>query len=140
MLAACFGMIWYFQGQIKSELAPLEDRSMIRTNLTAPEGTDFDRMESIMYDLASTIMDSVPEQRMVFGITAPGFGAASTNSGFVSLLLKDPRERERSQMTFITNWSKLPAKSQLHACSPTRSKPSRSVLVRACRCSLCYKT
>lgn len=35
---------------------------------------------------------------MVFGIAAPGFGAASTNSGFVSLLLTDPQERERSQM------------------------------------------
>jgi multidrug efflux pump len=98
LLAACFGMIWYFQGQLKSEIAPLEDRSFIRTSVTAPEGTDYDRMDQIIYKLAQTIMDSVPEQRMVFGITAPGFGAASTNFGFVSLLLTDPRERERTQM------------------------------------------
>lgn len=98
LLAACFGMIWYFQGQIKSELAPLEDRSLIRTNLTAPEGTDYDKMESIIYGLSQKLMDSIPEKRMVFGITAPGFGTASTNSGFVSLLLTDPQERERSQM------------------------------------------
>lgn len=98
MLTACFGMIWFFQGQIKSELAPLEDRSIIRTSVTAPEGTDYDRMERIIYDLSQKIMDSVPEQKMVFGITAPGFGSASTNSGFVSLLLTDPQERERSQM------------------------------------------
>lgn len=98
MLLACFGMIWYFNTQIKSELAPLEDRSLIRANITAPEGTDFDRMERIVYKVAQTFMDSIPENRMVFGITAPGFGAASTNSGFVSVLLKEPDERQRSQM------------------------------------------
>lgn len=60
---------------------------MIRTNVTGPEGTDFDQMESTIYKLSKTIMDSIPEYNMVFGITAPGFGTASTNSGFVSLLL-----------------------------------------------------
>lgn len=97
ILVACFIMIWFFQGQLKSELAPLEDRNIIRTNVTAPEGTDYDRMEQIIYGLSQKIMDSVPEHRMVFGITAPGFGAASTNSGFVSLLLSDPEDRNRSQ-------------------------------------------
>ena len=98
ILAACFGLIWYFQGTIKSELAPLEDRSIIRTNVSAPEGTDYDKMESIIYGLSQKIMDSIPEKEMVFGIAAPGFGNASTNSGFVSLLLTDPQERKRSQM------------------------------------------
>lgn len=98
ILVACFGLIWYFQGAIKSELAPLEDRSIIRTNLTAPEGTDYDKMEKIIYDLSQKVMDSIPEKSMVFGIAAPGFGAASTNSGFVSLLLTDPDQRQRSQM------------------------------------------
>jgi len=98
ILVACFGLIWYFQGTIKSELAPLEDRSIIRTNVTAPEGTDYDKMESIIYDLSKKVMDSIPERSMVFGIAAPGFGSGSTNSGFVSLLLTDPQERERSQM------------------------------------------
>lgn len=97
MLAACFGIIWYFRGTIKSELAPLEDRSIIRTNVTAPEGTDYDQMESIIYNLSQKVMDSIPERTMVFGIAAPGFGNASTNSGFVSLLLSDPQERKRSQ-------------------------------------------
>ena len=98
ILAACFGLIWYFQGTIKSELAPLEDRSIIRTTVSAPEGTDYDKMESIIYNLSQKVMDSIPEKLMVFGIAAPGFGNASTNSGFVSLLLTDPQERKRSQM------------------------------------------
>ncbi len=97
-LAVCSGMIWLFQGQIKSELAPLEDRNFIRTSITAPEGTDFDKTETIVYNLSKAMMDSFPEAKMVFGFTAPGFGSASTNSGFVSLLLSEPEDRNRSQM------------------------------------------
>ena len=62
ILVGCFGMIWYFNGTLKSELAPLEDRSIIRSNVTAPEGTDYDQMESIIYELSKTVMDSVPER------------------------------------------------------------------------------
>ncbi len=97
ILTACFGMIWYFGGTLKSELAPLEDRSRVRSNVSAPEGTDFDQMESIIYNLCKMTIDSVPESEMVFGFTAPGFGAASTNSGFMSLALTDPDMRERTQ-------------------------------------------
>jgi multidrug efflux pump len=98
ILAACFGMIWYFQGQLKTELAPLEDRSLLRANVTAAEGTDFDKTEQLIYDLAKMTMDSVPENRMVFGITSPGrFGAGGANTGFVTMLLPDPDKRERSQ-------------------------------------------
>ncbi len=97
ILVGCFGMIWYFGSTLKSELAPLEDRSRVRSNVSAPEGTDFDEMESIIYNLCKMTMDSVPETEMIFGVTAPGFGAASTNSGFLSLALTDPDQRERSQ-------------------------------------------
>ncbi|MCB0524659.1 MAG: efflux RND transporter permease subunit [Lewinellaceae bacterium] len=97
MLILCFGLVYFFQGRIKSELAPLEDRSAVRVAVTAPEGTDFDRTEQIVYHLSETLMDSIPEGRMVFGITAPGFGSASTNSGFLFFLLTDPNMRERTQ-------------------------------------------
>lgn len=97
MLMACFGAIWYFQGAIKSELAPLEDRSAIRATVVAPEGTDFDVTENIIYRLTDAVMDSVPEYQMVFGITAPGRIGGGSNSGFISLGLVQPQERERSQ-------------------------------------------
>lgn len=97
ILLGCFGLIWHFQGTLKTELAPLEDRNVIRTTITAPEGTDFDKTERLIYNLSKTVMDSIPEYEMVFGITAPGFGSAATNSGFVSLLLPNPQERKRSQ-------------------------------------------
>ncbi|MCC7504556.1 MAG: efflux RND transporter permease subunit [Saprospiraceae bacterium] len=98
LLLACFWMIRFFQKNIKSELAPLEDRSLIRANITAPEGTDFDQTEQVIMDIAQLAMDSIPEQRMVFGITAPGrFTAGGTNTGFISVMLSDPQERGRSQ-------------------------------------------
>jgi multidrug efflux pump len=98
LLIACFGAIWYFQGTIKSELAPLEDRSSIRATVVAPEGTDFDVTESIIYRLTDAVMDSVPEYKMIFGITAPNRGGAGgANTGFISLGLVEPQERDRSQ-------------------------------------------
>jgi multidrug efflux pump len=98
ILLGCFGLIWHYNGQIKSELAPLEDRSLIRANIVAPEGTDFDRTEQIIMDIAQLAMDSIPEQRMVFGITAPGrFTAGGSNTGFISVLLPEKDQRQRTQ-------------------------------------------
>ncbi len=98
VLAGCFGMIWHYQHTLKTELAPLEDRSAIRAPVTAPEGTDFDVTENIIYRLTQQVMDSVPEYQMIFGITAPGrVGAGSANTGFISMMLSDPGQRNRSQ-------------------------------------------
>jgi multidrug efflux pump len=98
ILLACFGVIYHFQHTLKTELAPLDDRSIIRANITAPEGTDFDRTEKVIMNLAQMAMDSVPENTMVFGITAPNrVGASSANTGFISVILPDPDQRKRSQ-------------------------------------------
>ena len=98
ILAGCFGLIWHYQGTLKTELAPLEDRSVIRAPVTAPEGTDFDVTENIIYRLTEQVMDSVPEYQMIFGITAPGrIGAGSANTGFISMMLSEPDQRTRSQ-------------------------------------------
>jgi multidrug efflux pump len=98
ILAACIGIIIYFQRTLKTELAPLEDRSAVRANVTAPEGTDYDKTEKIIIDICQMAMDSIPENTMVFGITAPNrTGATSANTGFISVLLPDPDTRSRSQ-------------------------------------------
>lgn len=113
ILIGCIAMIWHFQKQLKSELAPLEDRSIIRVNMTAPEGTDYDKTEQLIYDYSKIAIDSVPEARMVFGIAAPGrIGAGSANSGFVSVLLGNPEERERSQQQIYDQLVKIYRKEQ----------------------------
>ncbi len=96
ILLACFGAIWHFQKSLKTELAPLEDRSAIRAVVSAPEGTDFDVTEQIIYDLVAAVMDSVPEHQMIFGITGAG-RTGGANSGFISLGLVEPEYRARSQ-------------------------------------------
>jgi multidrug efflux pump len=102
ILVVCFGIIYFIGGNIKSELAPMEDRSQFRLNVTAPEGTSFDYMDKYMDRLSQLMLDSVPEEQTVLSITAPGnSGAGATNSGSVRVTLNDPKERKRSQQQIV---------------------------------------
>lgn len=85
---------------LKSELAPLEDRSRFRMLLSAPEGTSYDAMDHYVDNVTQLIMDSVKpnERRVILSVTAPTFmGSGSVNVGFISARLSDPDERHRSQ-------------------------------------------
>ncbi len=100
LIIACFGVIWFIGGNLKSELAPMEDRSQFRLSVTAPEGTSFDYMDTYMDRLGQLMLDSIKpeERRIVLTITAPGFsGAGSVNSGMLRVTLVDPKDRTRSQ-------------------------------------------
>jgi multidrug efflux pump len=101
IIAAC-GLIIYFIGQqIPSELAPMEDRSQFRLQVTAPEGTAYDYMDNYINRLSDFMIDSVPEREVVLSLTAPGFMSGATNSGFVRVTLIDPNERTRSQKDIV---------------------------------------
>jgi multidrug efflux pump subunit AcrB len=108
LLGACFAVIYFLNKTLKTEIAPLEDRSIVRANVTAPEGTDFDNTEKIIYDVAQIAMDSIPENSMVFGISAPNFnGPGASNSGFISVLLPNPETRGRSQQQIYDQMTRL---------------------------------
>jgi multidrug efflux pump len=82
---------------LPSELAPLEDKSRLVINATAPEGTAYEAMAEYMGRLIE-LVDTMPERDVIVSVTAPGFGStASVNSGFVRINLVPPDERERSQ-------------------------------------------
>ncbi|MDX5448238.1 MAG: efflux RND transporter permease subunit, partial [Bacteroidota bacterium] len=90
-------MIFLIGSLIPSELAPMEDKSRLRLFSSAPEGTSFERMDEYVLDILD-IVDTLPEKEAVIAVTSPGFLASnSVNSGFVSMVLKDPSEREKSQ-------------------------------------------
>ncbi|GAB1349708.1 efflux RND transporter permease subunit [Ignavibacteriales bacterium] len=92
------GVIYYFGGNLQSELAPQEDRSAMRIQSTAPEGTSYDYMDRYIQQLVEQVKSLVMnEEASLVSVTAPGFGGSSTNSGFIRLMLKDPKERSRSQ-------------------------------------------
>jgi multidrug efflux pump len=98
ILAICAVMIFGIGKILKSELAPLEDRSLLRLQVLAPEGTSYEYMDSYMDRLTQFVLDSVPENRLVLSVTAPGFtGSGAVNTGFVRLGLKEPNQRKRSQ-------------------------------------------
>ena len=83
---------------VPSELAPLEDRSRLSINATAQEGATFEYMDRYIDEVVNVLSEKVPEREGIISVTSPGFGASSSvNSGFVNLILKNPKQRNRSQ-------------------------------------------
>lgn len=91
------GSIFLVGSQLKSELAPMEDKSQLRIISTAPEGTSFEAMDKYQVKLMQ-MMDSIPEKAFLLGVTSPTFRAATAaNSSFIFMPLKQPSERNKSQ-------------------------------------------
>ncbi len=101
IILVCFAIIYIIGSNIQSELAPMEDRSQFRLQVTAPEGTAYDYMDSYMDKLGKFVMDSVPEKDVVISLTAPGFAGGAINSGFIRVLMVDPGKRKRSQQQVV---------------------------------------
>ena len=98
IIALCLAAIYFVGSNLQSEIAPMEDRSQFRIQLTAPEGTSFDAMDNYVNKVTQLVLDSVTERTMLFSITSPGFtGSGNANTGFVRVNLTDPSLRERSQ-------------------------------------------
>lgn len=113
IIIVCFGIIYFVGKGLQSELAPMEDKSAFRLQVSAPEGTAYDAMDKYMEKLSTFLIDSLPEKRYITSMTAPGFASGGSNSGFVRIGLVSPKERERSQQD-IVNWinKKLPGFNQ----------------------------
>ncbi|MBV7531747.1 efflux RND transporter permease subunit [Chitinophaga sp. sic0106] len=113
IVLVCLGMIYGLFKTLQSELAPLEDRSSFRLQVSAPEGTSFDYMDNYVDKLTQFMADSVPERKIVLSVTSPGFsGAGAVNSAFVNVMLTEPNERHRSQKEIVNmvnrNMSQFP--------------------------------
>ncbi|GAA4092126.1 efflux RND transporter permease subunit [Mucilaginibacter panaciglaebae] len=88
---------------IQSELAPLDDKSLIRYNVTGSEGASYEYMTKYMDNISNMIADSIPECNNNLELVAAGGGGGAVNSGFGRIGLVPPGERERSQND-IANW------------------------------------
>ncbi|HPT03282.1 MAG TPA: efflux RND transporter permease subunit [Bacteroidales bacterium] len=100
IIVLSLGMILFFGLRIKSELAPMEDKSRLTIQATAPEGTSFEKMDEYMRQFIA-VVDTIPEKMAMNALTSPGFGGSATNSGFIQLSLIPPSERERSQQDIV---------------------------------------
>ena len=102
IIIACFGVIYWIGKDIPSELAPMEDRSQFRLTVSAAEGASYDFMDKYVDKVSQFIIDSVPENKILMSMVAPGFtGSGSVNSGFVRSVITDPKERKRSQQDIV---------------------------------------
>jgi len=91
-------MIYFFGTQLKSELAPLDDRSVLRMIMLTPEGSSYEFMDRYVMEGYQLIDSIVPEREGILTYTAPSFaGSGGANSAFLRITLTDPSERERSQ-------------------------------------------
>lgn len=105
LVVTAFGVIFLIGSQIKSELAPIEDRSNIRISALAPEGASFEFTQKYMDAMTQYVIDSIPEVAAPLTMVAIGGGSA-TNAGTLNLYLKDPEERERTQKQIFAQLSK----------------------------------
>jgi multidrug efflux pump len=92
------GLIVLLGNTLQSELSPLDDRSVMRIQSTAPEGASFEFMDNYIDKVAQMVIDSVPEKHIVLTVTAPGFtGSGAVNTAFARIMLVTPENRKRSQ-------------------------------------------
>jgi multidrug efflux pump len=114
ILVASLGIAWWLMPKLPSELAPLEDRSMVGLAVIAPEGTSYESMEQTMKEINIFVSDSIPdlnENRTYAAIAASvGTLVQPVNGGFQWIFLKDPHER-KSGMTQQQVYEKLVAAS-----------------------------
>ncbi|MGI4021225.1 MAG: efflux RND transporter permease subunit [Janthinobacterium lividum] len=77
-----------------SELAPLDDRSLLRYTVTGQEGASYEFMTRYMNKVSQFVEDSVPEKQINISVISPG---SNINSGFGRIGLVDPDRRVRTQ-------------------------------------------
>lgn len=107
IVVVCGVLIYWIMGSLKSELAPLEDRSNIRFTVTAAEGTSYNYMQKLTDDISNYLIDSIPEKDFVQARTPAGFGSSgSANSSSPRLALVEPDQRKRSQMEIANELQK----------------------------------
>jgi len=100
LIGICGLMILLIMKNMQSEIAPLEDRSSIRFQVTLPEGASYSYTQRVTDQIAGYLLDSVPERDFVFARTPAGSG---TNTAQPRIGLVDPMERHRSQNQIATD-------------------------------------
>ena len=107
IVAGCMAIIYFVGSALPSELAPMEDRNRLRASIVAPEGTDFDYMDKVVYEITQTMLDSIDERNVVLSF-APGFGGmGGGNNAMISMGLVDAGERKRSQNDIAQNLNRM---------------------------------
>ena len=106
IVVICVGIIFLVGKNIQSELAPIEDKGMVRVNLVAQEGTSYEDMRGNLLKAVRLMQDSIPEQAFTWG-SVPGYGGASGNSSASGRIGFIPIEnRNRTQTEIVADLNK----------------------------------
>jgi multidrug efflux pump len=106
IMVLVFGLIYFLGTTLKTELAPLEDRSNLRISMTAPEGSSYEFSQRFIRQMGQYVSDSIPEAYFPLEIVASGGGNRGVNSGVVNVYLTDPEQRTRTQEEIYRKISK----------------------------------
>jgi multidrug efflux pump len=91
ILVVFIGLVFLLWTTIPAEMAPLEDRSQVSVNMSAPEGATYEYMLAYSDDISKLVEQRVPER---ISFTQMVRGGSSAN---IRIILADPDERERTQ-------------------------------------------
>jgi len=106
IVIACLFIIFVIGRNLQSELAPLEDKGMIRFQLNAVEGTSYKFMMESGTEFSNFLIDSFPERSFSF-LSVPGFGGSGgMNAASGRLALVPTSERKRSQSEIVKDLTK----------------------------------
>jgi len=105
IIVACIGMIVIIGKNIQTELAPIEDKAMLRMTLSSQEGTSFEDMKNNVFKLIRNVQDSTTESSFTFAAVPNYFGgsSASSASGRIGLVPNDARTKTQSEFTAELN-------------------------------------
>ncbi|MBW8334237.1 MAG: efflux RND transporter permease subunit [Prolixibacteraceae bacterium] len=90
ILLLSFVLIFILWKVIPAEMAPMEDRSQMNVNVTSPQGATYEYNYEYVEDIGKLVDKVIPERDKVTMMVRGGWA-------FVRVVLKHPKERERSQ-------------------------------------------
>lgn len=105
IVVACLLLVVLIGKNIQSEIAPMEDKGMIRFQVTGPEGASYKYMNDAGTEFGNYLVDSVPERKFAF-VAVPSFSGTGLNYGNGRIGLVPRSERNRTQTEIAQDLSK----------------------------------
>jgi len=100
IILVSFALMILLWNNIPSEMAPLEDRSQITVNVSAPEGSTYEFILSYVDDLSEMIDTLVPERLTAISMVRGGFSN-------IRVILDEPKNRDRTQQQIADELSSV---------------------------------
>ncbi len=105
IVIVCIVVVFIIGYNLQSEIAPVEDKSNVRIQISAPEGASYGYMINEGEKIGNFLIDSVQERDFSF-ISIPGYSSTGVNSGMGRIGLVPAAEREKSQSKIVIELNK----------------------------------